>query len=48
MAWAKLKAYLRKRAERTGDRVRRAVQWGRRTIRHSDGSHWFTHAGYHQ
>lgn len=46
MVWSKLKAYLRKRAERSTQRVRRAVHWGLRTVRHTDVAGWFDHSGY--
>ncbi len=46
LAWSKLKTYLRGRAERTTDRVRRAVHWGIRTIRDLDIAGWFTHCGW--
>lgn len=46
MAWSKLKTYLRGRAERTTERVRRAVHWGLQTVHALDVVGWFTHAGW--
>jgi transposase len=46
MAWSKLKAYLRGRAERQTERVRRAVHWGARKLTRRDIHGWFNHAGW--